>query len=74
MACLLQSARREEKAAEAVQQLVRCGFDVVEFAIGIDLFLRRSFHVGEVIKPGFNSGLDCMDSGLDCTGVKEFHS
>ena len=43
--CLLESASRTEKAAEAVQQLVRHGFDVmdgpVEFAICIDLFLSQ---------------------------------
>ena len=40
MACLLQSASGAAKTAEAVQQLVRRGFDVmdgpVEFVIGID--------------------------------------
>ena len=43
--CLLESASRAEKAAEAVQQFVRRGFDVmdgpVEFAICIDLFLSQ---------------------------------
>ena len=43
--CLLESASRAEKAAEAVQQFVRRGFDVmdgpVEFAICIDLFLNQ---------------------------------
>ena len=42
---LLESASRAEKAAEAVQQFVRPGFDVmdgpVEFAICIDLFLSQ---------------------------------
>ena len=45
MVCLLESASRAEKAAEAVQQFVRRGFDVmdgpVEFAICIDLFLSQ---------------------------------
>ena len=45
MVCLLQSASRAEKAAEAVQQFVRRGFDImdgsVEFAICIDLFLSQ---------------------------------
>ena len=40
--CLLESASRAEKAAEAVQQFVRRGFDVMdEFAICIDLFLSQ---------------------------------
>ena len=40
VSCLLQSASRAEKAADAVQQFVKRGFDVidspVEFAICID--------------------------------------
>ena len=52
--CLLESANRAEKAAEAVQQFVRRGFDVmdgpVEFAICIDLFLSQ-----EALKLGYNN-------------------
>ena len=45
MVCLLESTSRAEKAAEAVQQFERHGFDImdgpVEFMIGINLFLSQ---------------------------------
>ena len=60
--CLLESASRAEKAAEAVQQFVRRGFDVmdgpVEFAICIDLFLSQ-----EGLKLE-GKGLYCADFNL----------
>ena len=60
--CLLESASRAEKAAEAVQQFVRRGFDVmdgpVEFTICIDLFLSQ-----EGLKLE-GKGLYCADFNL----------
>ena len=57
--CLLESASRAEKAAEAVQQFVRRGFDVMdEFAICIDLFLSQ-----EGLKLE-GKGLYCADFNL----------